>query len=94
MSTFFFFGKYDVAALKGVSAARTKKAENLIKKCGGKLNCMYALLGGCDLVLVVELPSVEAAVKASVTLAKQTGISFTTAPAVEVKSFDKLAGRS
>jgi hypothetical protein len=39
---------------------------------------------------VVTLPSLEAALKASVALSKQTGIAFTTSPAISVEEFDKL----
>jgi len=41
--------------------------------------------------LVVELPSTEQAMKASIALSKLTGIAFTTLPAVSMADFDKLA---
>jgi len=90
MATFLLFGKYSADALKGVSAARTKKASALVKKLKGKVLGMYAMLGEKDLVFILELPGMEEAMKASVALFKLTGISFTTAPAVSVDVFDKL----
>ena len=90
MATFVMFGKYSAQAIKEVSAKRTQAAEGLIKKLGGKVKAVYALLGETDLLVVVDLPGIEAAVKASVDLSKMTGISFTTCPAIPVEEFDKL----
>lgn len=90
MATFILFGKYSAEALKGVSAARTKKAAALVKKLKGRVVGMYAMLGDKDLVFVLELPGMEEALKASVGLFRLTGITFTTSPAVSVEEFDKL----
>jgi uncharacterized protein with GYD domain len=90
MATFFLFGRYSPEALKGISPKRTKEAENLIKKFGGKVESMYALIGEKDLVIISTFPGIEQAMKASVALSKMTGISFTTLPAVSVEEFDKL----
>ncbi len=90
MATFFMFGRYDQAALKGMSAKRTDKAHAIITDLGGSVKSEYALLGERDLVLVVELPGVEDAMKASIRLAKLTGIGFSTAQAIPVEEFDKL----
>jgi uncharacterized protein with GYD domain len=92
MATYLMFGKYSTESLKAVSAKRTDKASELIKKHGGKLKAGYALLGDVDLVLVVELAGNDQALKASAALAKQLGISFSTRPAVSLDSFDKLMG--
>jgi uncharacterized protein with GYD domain len=51
---------------------------------------MYAMLGEKDLLFILELPSVAAAMQVSVALSKMTGIAFSTAPAVTVEEFDKL----
>jgi uncharacterized protein with GYD domain len=90
MATFFMFGTYTSGALEGISAQRTEKAGELLKKFGGEVSAMYALLGEQDLVLIVEFPGVEQAMKASVALNKFTGISFSTAPAVPVAEFDRM----
>jgi uncharacterized protein with GYD domain len=90
VGTFFMFGKYSSEALKEISAERTDKANNLIKKFGGEVISMYALLGKEDLVFIVNFPGIEQAMKASVALSKLTGISFTTSPAVTVEEFDKM----
>jgi uncharacterized protein with GYD domain len=90
MATFFMFGKYSPEAMKALSAERTQQAVSEIKKLGGEVNAMHVLLGEYDLVFCVSLPGVEEAIKASVTLTKLTGISFTTCPAVTVEAFDRL----
>lgn len=90
MAMFFMFGKYSSEALKEMGAERTGKAVNLIKKFGGEVNSMYALLGAQDLVLIVDFPEVEQVIKTSVALTKMTGVSFTSSPAVAVEDFDKM----
>jgi uncharacterized protein with GYD domain len=92
MATFFMFGKYSSDSIKQISSQRTSAAVAEIEKNGGKLSAGYALLGKYDLVLIVDFPGTEQAIKASVGLAKLLGISFTTAPAVTMEEFDKLVG--
>jgi uncharacterized protein with GYD domain len=84
------FGKYSSEALKGISPERTNNAVELIKKNGGKVVSMYAVLGEHDLVFTLDFPDAEKALATSVALNKLTGISFTTSPVVEVEKFDKL----
>jgi len=90
MATYLMFGKYSQDSVKQISARRTDKAIDLIKKNGGELISGYALLGEFDLVLIVDLPDTEQAMKVSVALTKLLGISFTTAPAVTFEEFDRL----
>lgn len=90
MPIFMMFGRYSSEALKGISAERTEKAVEVIKKNGGKVVSMYAVLGEHDLVFTLDFPDAEKALAASVALNKLTGISFTTSPVVEVEKFDKL----
>ncbi|MEE9122591.1 MAG: GYD domain-containing protein [Syntrophobacteria bacterium] len=90
MATFFMFGKYSAEAIKAISAERTQKVVDVVKKSGGEVKSMHALLGEKDLVFIVSLPGMEQAIQVSVALSKMTGIAFTTAPAVTVDDFDKL----
>ena len=92
MATFLMFGKYSAEGVKGISSQRTKKAADLIKKQGGQVKGIYAMLGMSDLLLILDLPGVEAAIQTSVALGKMTGVSFCTSPAVPVEEFDKLVG--
>ena len=90
MSTYFMLGNYSVDAIKGVCAERTNQAINLIKKFGGEVTSMHALLGGFDLVIIADFPGTEEAMKASIALSKLTDISFSTFPAVSVEKFDEM----
>ena len=94
MPIFMMLGKYSAEALEGISSDRTEKAVELIKKNGGKVISMYAVMGEHDLVLTQDFPDAEKAFAASVALNKLTGISFTTSPVVEVEKFDKLVAEA
>jgi len=90
MAKFFMYGKYSQEAMKGISAERTRKAINLIKKCRGKVNAAYALLGQYDIVLITDFPDVADVMKASIGLNKLSGIAFTSFPAISIEEFDKI----
>ena len=90
MATYFMFGKYSQDSIKKISSIRTEKTKELIRKNGGEIKSGYSLLGKIDLVLIVELPDLERAMKTLVGLSRLLGIFFTTAPAVSIEDFDKL----
>jgi len=92
MATFFMFGRYTTESIKKISAERTQQAVDEIRKMGGEVNAMHVLLGEYDLAICVKLAGIDDAVKASVALARLTGIAFTTCPAIEVETFDRLIG--
>jgi len=94
MPIFMMFGRYTSEAAKGISAGRTNEAVDIIKKHGGKIISMYAVLGEHDLVLTLDLPDTEAAIATSAALNRLTGITFTTSPVVEVEKFDTLIGKA
>ena len=90
MTAYLMVGKYSSESIKEISSNRTDQAIRLIRECGGKVKLMYAVLGGFDLLMIVEFPKLEAAMRASVGLNMLTGISFNTFPAISVDDFDKL----
>jgi len=90
MAIFFMFGKYTPEARREISAERTQQAIKAINKLGGEVNAMHALLGAYDLLFCITLPGIDDAIKASLALSDQTGISFTTCPAVTIEAFDEL----
>ncbi|HXQ37415.1 MAG TPA: GYD domain-containing protein [Anaerolineales bacterium] len=92
MATYFMFGKYSLEGMKGISAGRTKKTLDLIRKNGGEFKAGYALLGNVDLILILDMPDTGQAMKTSAALGKLLGASFSTAPAVSVEEFDTLMG--
>lgn len=89
MATFMMFGRYSAQGLKGISAKRTEETKALIKEHGGELLSGYAVAGGIDIVLTVELPDNARAMAVSAGLTKLTGVAFTTSPAVTLEEFDK-----
>ena len=94
MQTFMLFGKYTVDAIGKISAERTTKLTDLVKKHGGEIRSLYALLGTPDLVLTLDLPGYKEATTLSLALTRVMGINFTTAAAITVDEFDKLAARA
>ena len=70
MALCFMFGKYSAQAIKEISAERTAKASELVKKYGGEVKAIYALLGEKDLVIIIDVPGVAEAMKISVAMIK------------------------
>ena len=94
MPIYLMFGRYSSEAIKGISAARTAKARELIEENGGKIITMYAVMGEHDLVFTIDFPDANMAMAASVALHRLTGIHFTTSPVVDVEQFDRLMGKA
>ena len=90
MAIFFMFGNYSQEALKSITARRTEQAVGIIEKLNGQVTAMYAVLGKYDLIMIVNLPGIREAMEASIGMAKLTGISFVTSPAISVDRFDEL----
>lgn len=91
MTKFVMFGSYTPASMGEISASRTERTQEVIRAHGGETIGIYALLGAFDLILIVELPDVETAMRVSLELTRLTGIGFQTSPAVDVARFDALA---
>jgi len=91
MTTYILFGKMTVNVVKDISSVRTMNATNIIEKYGGQIQALYALLGGADVLAIIDFPGMNEAMKASLELTKLLGIAFTTSPAMTMVEFDKLA---
>jgi len=91
MATYFMIGNYTSEGIKGISANRTDKCKEIFKKLGGEIKSINALLGCYDLVIIVDLPGNEEAIKASIRIGKETGLSFRTFPAISADRFDQIA---
>jgi uncharacterized protein with GYD domain len=91
MSTYILFGKMSVNAVKDVSSVRTMKAVTIVEKYGGRIQAIYALLGGADVLAIIDFPGMNEAMKASIELTKLLGIAFSTSEAMTIDEFDKLA---
>ena len=92
MATFFMFGRYSSDALEKVSVDRTRQVHKVVEDLGGQIKGIYALLGEYDIVIILELPRMAEAMKASITLKRMTDISFFTAAAMPVEEFDQIVG--
>lgn len=92
MATYIMLGTYSAKGIRGASSARSDDAIKAIEQHGGKLKDVWALLGDIDLVVVVDMPSTEAAMKTSLALTRLLGVTFSTSPALTYKEFDKLLG--
>ena len=92
MATFFMFGRYSSEALEKVSVDRTRQVHKVVEDLGGQIKGIYAMLGEYDIVIIVELPRMAEAMKASITLKRMTDISFFTAAAMPVEEFDQIVG--
>jgi uncharacterized protein with GYD domain len=92
MATYLMLGKYSPESLNAISAARSDRARALIRENGGEFKAGYALLGGTDLAIIVDLPDTARALRTSLGLSKLLGVSFSTVPAVTVEEFDRLVG--
>ena len=90
MATFFMFGNYTPDAVRKISINRTEQTIDMIEKLGGKVKGIYALLGEYDLLFCVNLPDIEAAAKASISMSRLTGIAFRTCSAIKIEVFDRL----
>jgi len=93
MPAYILLGKYSTEGVQGISSERTREGNQLIENLGGKVEQTYAVIGEYDLVMHVQFPDNETAIKGSVELSKLTGISFITMPAVPVVEFDKLVSK-
>ena len=91
MAKFVMMGNYTQASMEDISASRTERAQEVIRGHGGETIGIYALLGASDLMLIVDLPDVETAMRVSLELTRLTGVGFQTSPAVDVAAFDALA---
>ena len=91
MAKYIMMGKYSTEAVNSISAQRTQSALECIKSCGGEVQEMLTMLGGCcDLMIMVDMLSNEKAMQCSVKFTGCTGIEFCTCPAMSVEEFDRL----
>ena len=91
MNTYILFGKMSVNAVRDISSARTMESIAIVKKYRGQIQAIYALLGGADVLAIIDFPGMNEAMKASLELTKLLGIAFSTSAAMAIDEFDKLA---
>lgn len=90
MAKFIMFGRFYRDAFEDIGVDRTEEAVEIIAKAGGELIATYTLLGEIEVVLVLDLPDVQTALKVSVELGKLIKMSFTTQPAFSAEESSRL----
>ena len=81
-----------IAQIKEVRK-RIESFKQLLGSKGGKLIAEYATLGRFDYVIVVDLPSDQAALEVSVATGKQGNVAFETCRAFPIEEFIETASR-
>ncbi len=94
MATYLMLGKYTTQSLKNASPQRTRRVQQIVARFGGRPRTIMALLGPFDLLIIADFPSNEVAMEAVVAVSRDTGIGFTTCPAVSVEQFDRMLKES
>lgn len=90
MQTFFLLGRYTTAALSDAEPERTDEIVGIIEDLNGQIQSIHAVLGLYDIIIIVNLPDNPTAMRASLEMARTTGIQFCTLPAISVNRFDEL----
>lgn len=91
MHTYYLLGKYTADAIRDISTDRTRRATEIIQQSKGEIILINALLGESDVAIVAQFPGNTEAARAAVAIARMTGISITTCPAMPIDDFDRLA---
>jgi uncharacterized protein with GYD domain len=89
--TYLMLGTYAPGCSHEISADRSRQMYKLIAGLGGSVLECYGLLGDRDVMLMVELPAPATAMQAAMAMARLTGATFTTYPAVPIADFDRIA---
>ena len=92
MNTYIVLGNYTdkgVAAIKN-SPKRRAGVRTLLKKLGGRMKDFYLVLGGPDLVVIVELPNDETAARFALTVGSAGFVRTTTLKAFGEKDYHKI----
>ena len=92
MNTYIVLGNYTDKGLAAIKNSPKRRAgvRTLLKKLGGEMKDFYLTLGGPDLVVVVELPTDEAAARFALTVGSAGFVRTTTLKAFGEKSYHKI----
>ena len=72
------------------SPARVKAARKLLKSLGGELTAFYLTMGSYDIVVIMDLPSDEAAASFALQMASQGNIRTTTMKAFNEDEYNDI----
>jgi len=74
------------------SPSRADEARALARRLGGEMKELYMTMGGYDLVVLLEMPSDEAAAKFALTAGSGGAIRTTTLKAFDEASYRQIIG--
>lgn len=98
MAKYLFQATYTPDGTRGLikdgGAARTAAVEKLVSGLGGSLECMYFALGDHDVFAIVDLPDVESAAAASMTVGATGAVSVRTVALLTAEQIDQAVGKS
>lgn len=75
--------------LKSSASARRKAVEDLVTSLGGALETFYFSFGADDAVIVIDLPSGEAALSIALAVRASGMVQSTTTPLISVEEADR-----
>lgn len=93
MATFVMRGTYPPEVVKQISSERNVRGYQILQECGATNVSVYATMGEDDILVLADFPGIHEAMKASVSLTRELGISFDTVPALPIDDFDALVGK-
>ena len=85
MAKFLMCGSCPSEALREIGIGYKEKALEVARMFDGEIDAMYSTAGEYDLVILIDLPDIESAMKVSIELNKLTGIAFSTSPAITLE---------
>ena len=92
MNTYIVLGSFTEKGLAAIKQSPKRRAgvRKLLKKLGGRMKDFYLVMGGPDLVLIVELPSDEACARFALTVGSAGFVRTTTLKAFGEKAYHKI----
>lgn len=92
MNSYIVLGNYTEKGIAAIKQSPKRRAgvRKLLEKLGGRMKDFYLTMGGPDLVLVIELPSDEAAARFALTVGSAGFVRTTTLKAFPEKAYHKI----
>lgn len=92
MNTYIVLGNYTDKGLAAIKQSPKRRAgvRKLLQKLGGRMKDFYLVMGGPDLVVVIELPNDEACARFALTVGSAGFVRTTTLRAFDEKAYHKI----
>lgn len=98
MPKYMFQGSYTQQGAAGLikegGTSRREAVEKLVTSVGGSIEALYWTLGSDDVIVIADMPDVEAVAAASLTVSASGAISLRSTPLVTASQLDDAAKRS